>query len=110
MSEKLLLEIHQYAKGEALTVTPLAAFDPQHFSKRELALLKKLADEFKHTQSEDMIERTHVESEPWDRVYNILNQKQQEIPYAMAARAQEAEVMERIKNEREEVRSNFMGA
>lgn len=107
MQEKVSLVLSSYEKGETLTVTPKVAFSPEHFSKRELKIMGALAEEFKNTKAQDMIERTHLENEPWDKVYNIQQSRQAEIPYALATRAQESEELNSIQIERQEIRTNF---
>jgi uncharacterized phage-associated protein len=49
---------------DMLCLNPLIKFDNSFFSKRELSLLENLADEFKQTIAEDIIEATHLENLP----------------------------------------------
>ena len=107
MLEKVSLVLSSYKKGETLTVTPKVEFNPGHFSKRELKLMEALADEFRHTIAIDMIERTHLENAPWDKIYNIQQRRQHAIPYALAVCAREAEELNMIQVEHEEIRTNF---
>lgn len=91
------------AKKPMLRIEPTQDFDPTHFTKRELKLLDKLANEYRHIQSEDMIEATHLENQPWDQVYNQENRKQAEIPYTYALRKDEYEEMMQLISEREQL-------
>lgn len=84
-----------------LSLKPLAEFSVELFTKRELKLLEKLASEYRETQSEDMIEATHLENMPWDRVYNQQGNKQAVIPYEYAIAINEKEEMLKIISERE---------
>jgi uncharacterized phage-associated protein len=89
-----------------LSVTPLAKFDATHFSKRELRIMSKLAEEFKTTRANDMVEATHLENQPWHKVYVVQDLKQQQIPYDLAVRRQEEVVMQSIAMERVNLFSN----
>ncbi|MBW3499404.1 Panacea domain-containing protein [Janthinobacterium sp. NKUCC08_JDC] len=89
-----------------LTVTPLTEFDPSHFSKRELRLMERLAADFYKTKAEDMIEATHLENQPWHKIYNELGLKQQEIPFDLALRTQEQEELRHVVRERDEILAN----
>ena len=90
-------------KGWMLTVHPLAPFNAELFSRRELRLLNKLAEEFRDTEAEEMVEATHLENSPWDKVWSKEERKQAQIPYAYALRAQEAEEVQRLVADREEI-------
>ena len=90
-------------KGWMLTVKPLAPFDNSLFSRRELRLLEKLAEEFRDAEAEDMVEATHLENSPWDKVWTKEQRRQAQIPYEYALRAQEAEQMHGLVADREEM-------
>lgn len=45
------------------------------FSKRELQLLEKIAFIFKDAKSNEMIEITHLENEPWDKTIKTIGMK-----------------------------------
>lgn len=77
-------------------------FNPSIFTKRELQILKNLVEEYKDTKAEKMIENTHLENHPWDKIYNQLNLKKQLIPYELALRSQEKERINHLINERDE--------
>lgn len=86
-----------------LTVTPLVPFDNTLFSRRELRLLDKLAQEFRDTKAEDMVEATHLENSPWDKVWSKEQRRQALIPYEYALRAQEADEMRKVVADRVEM-------
>ncbi len=71
-------------------------FSEHHFSKREMMILKNLAEEYRDTDADSIIEATHLENLPWDQVYNKDGKKQQEIPYGLALRNDEREQMMKI--------------
>lgn len=81
------------SKGAMLSLKATSAFDPTHFSRRELRLLEELAREFRDMDSEDMIEATHLENLPWHKIWVEQGSKQALIPYELAARAQELETV-----------------
>lgn len=92
---------------QMLTVTPVAAFDSSHFSKRELRLMERLAGEFDKTYADDMIEATHLENQPWHKIYNEQGLKQQSIPFELALRTQEEGELRHVVKERDEVLRNY---
>lgn len=108
--EKIRFSETKIGDGYMLNVQPLVAFDPAHFSKRELAILERLANDFDKTKAEDMIEATHLENLPWHRIYNELGLKQQLIPYDLALRHQEEEEMRKLVAERDALISHFRKA
>jgi uncharacterized phage-associated protein len=88
--------------GEMLSIRATDDFNPEHFSKRELRIMKELAKEFFDATAGQMVERTHLENLPWHQIYEVEGRKQQNIPYAMSLRKQDAEQMEEsIKDRRE---------
>jgi len=80
-------------RGPMLTVKPLAAFDGSLFSKRELRIMQSLAEEFRDVQSDDIIEATHLENEPWHKIYVDEGKPQHRIPYTLALRKHEEDAM-----------------
>lgn len=58
--------------------------DFDEFSNREIRLMNEIANEFKNHSAKDMIKATHLESNPWDIVFNVNNQKREVIPYKLA--------------------------
>lgn len=84
-----------------LSFKPTGKFSAEFFTKRELKLLEKLASEFHSTQAEDMIEATHLENTPWDKVYNQNGSKQAIIPYEYALAVNEKDEMLSMISERE---------
>jgi uncharacterized phage-associated protein len=86
-----------------LVMTPQIPFSDLHFSKRELDLMTSLAEEYRDAESENMIEATHLESMPWDKIYNQLGNKQDLIPYELATRVDERDVIMRVSRERKEL-------
>lgn len=64
------------------------AFDPKYFSKRELALLKNLAEVFQETSGDDMSDFSHVKGLPWRKVWNGGKGKSREIPYELSLESQ----------------------
>lgn len=100
-------KIETYRGNPMLSLKPLTEFDDSHFSKREMKLLKSLAEEYESSNAEDMIEETHLENLPWDRVYRQENRKQAEIPYSYALREEEREQMMQLVEDRKELIEAF---
>ena len=89
--------------GWMLSVTPKVEFSDRNFTKREIAILKNLAEEYKNSDADEMVEATHLENLPWDQIYVKQGAKQSEIPYSLALRRDEADEMMRIAEERKEL-------
>ncbi|MNQ75899.1 hypothetical protein D3C85_907090 [compost metagenome] len=81
------------AKGDMLTVNALSEFNPTHFSKRELRLLRELSAEFRDADAEQMVEETHLENLPWHQIFEVEGRKQAQIPYLMSLKKQDYEFM-----------------
>jgi uncharacterized phage-associated protein len=90
-----------------LLVEPKAEFDSSHFTKRELRLLESLAEEYKSSKADEMIEATHLETLPWHRVFIDEGKKQKKIPYEYALKPEEAEAVKCIAADNEEIRRNY---
>lgn len=92
-SKVAFVETKTYHGHRMLTVQAIGDFDPSHFSKRELRIMEALATEYEDATAEEMVEATHLENLPWDQVYNKENNKQHQIPYELALRKQELDLM-----------------
>ncbi len=101
LAEKVEFAEKPTRRGTMLVVKPIAGFDDSHFTRRELRILKGLAAEFRDAQADDMIETTHLENQPWHKVYVEEGQRQGRIPYELALRTQEAEAMRDVIAERQ---------
>lgn len=93
--------------GAMLVVKPVAEFDGSHFSKREMRIMQGLSEEFRDTRADDMIEATHLENQPWHKIYVEDGKRQQQIPYELALRRQEAEAMHDVIAERQAFVAHF---
>ena len=107
MAEKINFSEIQTKRGPMLVITPNADFDPSNFTKRELRILGALSNEFCDTQSENMIEKTHLENQPWHKTYVEEDKKQKQIPYELAIREQEKLEMDSLVTERNDFVKNF---
>jgi uncharacterized phage-associated protein len=99
--DKLEFQTVQLASGKPmLKVTALGDFIPQHFSRRELRILNDLATEYRDSTADEMVEATHVENRPWHEIYEVRGLRQEQIPYELAFRKQDGEVMQGLADER----------
>lgn len=89
---------------------PISKFDGKHFSRREIALLQTLANEYRDAYADDMVEATHLENLPWHQVYVVEGRKQQPIPYEYAVRKDEEDFIAFVKKENDEVTANYAPA
>lgn len=86
-----------------LSITSNIKFSNELFSRRELKLMQELVSEYRESKSDDMIEATHLENMPWDKVFNQQSSPQAEIPYEYALQINEREEMLKIIQERTEL-------
>jgi uncharacterized phage-associated protein len=102
MAEALQFEERAIRSGlqVMLVIKPQTQFSERHFSRREMSLMTKLAEEYSDADAEDMIEATHLENTPWDRIYVQQGKHQHMIPYELAARPDEQEAIMLIAKER----------
>lgn len=89
--------------GTMLAIKPKIDFDPNNFSGREISLLKRLAKEYFSADAESMVEATHLENLPWHKIYNEQGSKQSEIPYELAIRPDERDLVLHVASERKEL-------
>lgn len=79
-------------------IVPKRAFDPSHFSKRELRLMDAIAAEHKDKTATQMVDLTHAENGVWDRVYAGGEGAYELIPYELALDDENApSVIEKVK-------------
>lgn len=107
MAEKVKFIEKPTLNGQMLEVKPIAGFDEKHFSRRELRIMSRLADEFRDKYAEDIIEATHLENKPWHQIYIIEGKLQNLIPYNLALRKQEADAMSEVISERQALVKHF---
>ncbi|MFL9584001.1 Panacea domain-containing protein [Stenotrophomonas sp. AB1(2024)] len=65
-------------------VVPLQPFDASHFSKRELRLLEAIAQEYRETLSDAMIDMTHAENGAWAKTWQEGAGNDRVIEYRLA--------------------------
>lgn len=109
MADKVEFIEQPTKRGSMLTVRALAAIDESLFSKRELRIMRSLAEEYRDRLAEDMAEATHLENQPWHKIYIEEGKRQEVIPYELALRKQEAEEMLQVIGERVELVKHFGG-
>jgi uncharacterized phage-associated protein len=94
-------------KGEMTAVVAKAEFDEASFSKRELKIMRNLADEYKNASADEMVEEAHLETKPWHQVWEEEGRKQGAIPYEYALVDKEHDPVQELVRENDEIRSNF---
>jgi uncharacterized phage-associated protein len=94
-------------EGEWIEIKPQVPFDPSYFTRRELRIMKELSKEYRDTLAEDMVQETHLENTPWHQVYEVEGRAYDLIPYDLAIKKAEAEVMRDIIKEHEEMLENY---
>jgi uncharacterized phage-associated protein len=92
---------------QAVEITPKAEFDPSVFTKRELAILKEVADQFSISYAGEMVNSTHLPGDPWDRVFNLEGNRQKKIPFEYALNGEDTEEVKEAAIEHEEMHKNY---
>lgn len=69
---------------QRLKVVPKRGFDPQFFTKRELSLLREIAEKYADSSADEMVEVTHAENGAWEKVWRGGAGKNQKIHYQLA--------------------------
>jgi uncharacterized phage-associated protein len=70
--------------------------------------MEQLANQYDNSSAEQMIEATHLEHKPWQRVYLIEGKKQQLIPYEYVLTVPEQEIINELSQEHQEMVRNFL--
>ena len=108
LSEKIIIrEVPTRFEQPLRLIEAKGSFDPAHFSKREIRLLKELANEYKDSTADEMIEATHLETLPWHRVFEDEKRRQAEIPYEYVLRPDETEMMRHVSTGNREISENY---
>lgn len=94
--------------NKMLKIEPLVDFDEDLFSKREMRILSGLALEYCGAYAKDMIEQTHLENLPWNRVYNKEGKRQELIPYEYALKKGDHDQAAATALDHEEFERNYM--
>lgn len=65
-------------------VVPRVGFDDSHFTRRELSLLRQLAEQYATDLSQPMVNVTHADRSPWATIWDGGRGSNQRIPYTLA--------------------------
>ena len=63
---------------------PKVAFNDSHFTKRELRLMRELAERHQDELTKPLIGLTHEERGPWDKIWDGGRGNNERIPYVLA--------------------------
>jgi uncharacterized phage-associated protein len=66
------------------TVVPKIGFDGSHFTKRELRIMADLAANLRNSYSKPMVDMTHAELGPWEKIWESGRGNGERIPYTLA--------------------------
>lgn len=66
------------------TVVPTSPFDDSAFTKRELRIMQELAARFRDELTQPMVNYTHAERGPWDKIWDDGRGIFERIPYSLA--------------------------
>jgi uncharacterized phage-associated protein len=108
LAEKVSFEqIPTKFHNSMLRIQAKAEFDPTHFTKRELRLMRDIAYRYDLSRADEMVEATHFETLPWHQVYEVEQRRQKLIPYEYALKAEEKEAVLSIATENKEIFANY---
>lgn len=65
-------------------VVARVGFDDSHFTRRELNLLRQLAEQYATDLSQPMVNVTHADRSPWATIWDGGRGSNQRIPYSLA--------------------------
>lgn len=65
-------------------VVARVGFDDSHFTRRELSLLRQLAEQYATDLSQPMVNVTHADRSPWATIWDGGRGSNQRIPYTLA--------------------------
>lgn len=65
-------------------LVPKVEFDDSHFTKRELRVMRELAQRHSEEMTQPLIGLTHEERGPWDKIWDGGKGNNERIPYALA--------------------------
>lgn len=82
--EAIRIEPEQLINFQRLNIVPQRAFDPSHFSNRELRLLERIAGDYAQSRAGEMVEVTHAENGAWDKAWQDGEGKHHLIDYDLA--------------------------
>lgn len=74
-------KIHDYTRE---TVVAQIEFDDSHFTRRELRIMSDLVNRFRDDYSRPMVDVTHAELGPWEKIWDGGNGNDERIPYTLA--------------------------
>ncbi len=66
------------------TAVPRVEFDDSHFTRRELRIMAELAERFCYSLSRPMVDVTHAELGPWEKIWDSGRGNNARIPYPLA--------------------------
>lgn len=65
-------------------LVPRRAFNDELFTKRELRLMRELSERFRDDMSKPLVNITHSERGPWDKIWDGGRGEYERIPYGLA--------------------------
>lgn len=66
------------------TVKPKVEFDDRHFTKRELRIMTSLVEQLRDSYSKPMIDLTHAQLGPWEKIWDGGRGNNEPISYELA--------------------------
>lgn len=69
---------------DRLRIEPKVPFDDRHFTKRELRLMQGLAEQYRDELTRPLVDLTHEDRGPWDKIWDGGRGNDQRIPFVLA--------------------------
>ena len=108
IKEKISIDLRETEHEQPLMLnSPMTDFDPTHFSRRELRLLKMISQQLHDSQAKDIKELMHSKKAPWDRVYNVEGNRNGEIPFEYGVTEDDLETIREMATKNKEMIANY---
>lgn len=107
IDDRIEISISDDPKYPVLSIYPRSTFDPTIFTPRQLKIMERLVNDFREADAPHMVNKTHLENQPWHQVFEVEKRRQAHIPYSLAIRSSEATELQELVNSREEFERNF---
>jgi uncharacterized phage-associated protein len=104
------IKIEKVIDHEQQTIVPSREFNPEHFSKREIEIMRRLGKQYERHSAKDMVNVVHVEGGPWKRIWGNGEGRNRPIPYELAVGGKDSEAILEVAREYETLKGRYAAA
>lgn len=102
LHEAVDLKAKEYGEYVGIEFVAKRTSDLNVFTKREIALLRKISEEHKLATAQCLVDITHQQNQAWDKIFDNGNGAYQHIPYKIALNDSEWERLSKVVEDRED--------